>query len=176
MRAPLSTWRALLITVPSLVLPLEGAESLLAPVAPDQLNGLVYQLTVATKNKKPPLAASGAGLTGWILSFDNGRAVLSIPNGGQARCHFTATSGSDTVFVKEGSPEGLPRAQSLVPTAERHSVGFVSVMLKLHGEITDHGRAFTGHLTWVEKDDKNGGTVEYILSGEPPGPHAAPKH
>lgn len=174
MPAPLAAWRAVLLTLPSLLLPLEGADSLLSPVEPDQLNGLVFQLTVATKGKKLPLAASGASLSGWVLSFDNGRAVLSIPNGGEARCHFTATSGTDTVFLKEGAPQDLPRAQLLVPEAQRHSVGFVSVNLKLNGQITDHGRAFTGHLTWVEKDDKNGGKVEYILSGQPPGP--APKH
>jgi hypothetical protein len=132
-------------------------------VDPSALDGLSYTLTVTKGKGALPPAAAGAGLTGWVLTFDNGKAVISIPKGGEAKCKFRATAANGSAEVQNVGTGNLGRAQTLAPKS-----GYVVVSLELTGEISNKGKSFSGRITWSEKDDKKNGKAEFTVTGAPP--------
>jgi hypothetical protein len=132
------------------VLGVLGVLGLLAPIAasaaegidPHELDGMVYTLTTTTKEKKLPPALAHCNLTGWVLSFDGGKAVLSVPDAGDAHCRFTAQGSESSVSLKSGSDGAgeLPKAQVLIPSSTTPAVSFCSVSLVIDGEIADKAK------------------------------------
>ncbi len=132
-------------------------------VEPAALDGLTYALTVGPGKGALPPAAKGAGLVGWMLTFDGGKAVITIPKGGDAKCKFKATTANGSAEVAGAAGGNLARAQGLAPKA-----GFVAVTLEVTGEISDKGKSFSGRITWVEKDDKKNAKMVFNVTGAVP--------
>jgi len=129
-----------------------------------ELDGAVYQLTLATKSHLPPAAA---GLKpGVTIDFENGKILFDAGDGGVARIAFAAEMVSDTIVRITTSVGGdLPRAQQLESST---SSSYVSVTISIAGTISDSGKNFNGTVTWDEKDDKNNNKIVYTASGVAP--------
>jgi hypothetical protein len=132
-------------------------------VDPTALDGLTYSLTVVPGKGALPPAAKGAGLIGWVLTFDAGKAVITIPKGGDAKCKFRATAANGSAQVQNAAGGNLARAQGLAPKA-----GYVAVTLEVAGEISDKGKSFSGRITWSEKDDRKNEKMVFNVTGSVP--------
>jgi len=128
------------------------------------LDGAVYQLTLATKSHLPPAAA---GLKpGTTIDFENGKIQFDSGDGGIARIGFKAEMVGDSIVrITTTLPGDLPRGQALEAT---RTASYVAVTVSIDGTITDNGKAFSGTVTWNEKDDKSANKVVYTASGVAP--------
>jgi len=156
---------AVLILLLSSAVQLQAAAEV-SPNAVDthDLDGALYQLTLATKSHLPPAAA---GLKpGPTIDFENGKIQFDAGDGGTTRIAFKAEMVGDTIVRITTTLGGdLPRPQALESST---SASYVSVTVSINGTITDSGKAFSGTVTWDEKDDKSHNKIVYTASGVAP--------
>jgi len=156
---------AVLILLLSSAVQLQAAAEV-SPNAVDthDLDGALYQLTLATKSHLPPAAA---GLKpGSTIDFENGKILFDAGDGGITRVAFKAEMVGDSIVRITTTLGGdLPRAQALEAT---RTASYVSVTISVDGTITDNGKSFNGTVTWDEKDDKSHNKIVYTASGVAP--------